>query len=161
MRLLALDQAMNISGVSIFLNDKLLTYGLYKSPKDKKSKKYTQEEKIELIIEEIKRLIREYNIDFVVIEDVQNQKNPQTFKQLSILMGCIRQELFKMNIPYEILSPSTWRSILNIKGRNREQKKRNAQLYIKDKFDKEVTEDEADAICIGLAYIKKNKGIIK
>ena len=157
MNILSLDQAMRITGIAVLKNNELIHYGLYKNPNDTKKKKWSHEEKIDLILNELKRLIEEYNIDYVVFEDVQSQKSPQTFKQLSILLGCIRQELFKIKIPYEILPPATWRTTLNIKGRNREQKKKNAQIYVKNKFDIEVTEDEADAICIGLAMIHKLK----
>lgn len=151
MRILALDQAMRISGISILENDSLLHYEIYKTPNDTKKRKYSHEEKIDMITNKILELIDDYEIDIVAMEDVQSQKSPQTFKQLAILMGCIRQSLYKKEIKYEVIPPATWRSLLNIKGRKREDKKKNAQLYIKKKYGIEVSEDEADSICIGNA----------
>ena len=34
--------------------------------------------------------------------------------------------------------------------------KRAAQLLVKEKYDKNVTQDEADAICIGLYMVEKH-----
>ena len=154
MNILSLDQATT-TGIAVFKNSELIFYDLHKSPRDKKDKKYTQEEKIELLLDKIKELIKEYNIDFVVFEDVQSQKSPTTYKFLSILMGCIRQELYRLSIPYEVLPCVSWRSILGIKGKGRDVLKKKAQEYILNKYGIEINSDIADAICIGIAYIKR------
>lgn len=156
MRIMSIDQATN-SGIAIFNNGELLHYELHKSPRDKKDKKYTQEEKIELLLDRIRQLIKEYSIDIVAFEDVQSQKSPTTYKTLSILLGCIRQELFRMGIRYEIIPCATWRSILGIKGRGRDILKKKAQEYVFAKYGIEVNSDIADSICLGLAFIWKLK----
>lgn len=158
MNILSLDQALRITGYSILNQQgRLIDYGIIKTPNDTKKKKYTQEDKINIIIEEVEKLIEKHNIDFVVIEDIQKQVNIKTFKDLAILLGCLRQYLYNKGIDYEILSPSVWRSVLNIKGRVRADKKKNAQLYIKNKFDIDVSEDEADSISIACAMLHKLK----
>jgi hypothetical protein len=50
----------------------------------------------------------------------------------------------------EIVLAGTWKSFLGIKGRNRTEQKRNAQAYIVDNYSIKPTQDECDAICIGL-----------
>ena len=70
-------------------------------------------------------------------------------------MGCIRQELYRLSIPYEVLPCVSWRSILGIKGKGRDVLKKKAQEYILNKYGIEINSDIADAICIGIAYIKR------
>jgi hypothetical protein len=63
----------------------------------------------------------------------------------------------EMKIPHEIIHSQTWKSTLDIKGRDRATQKRNAQAFVAATHGKKVTQDESDAICIGSAYIKSNK----
>jgi Asp/Glu/hydantoin racemase len=51
----------------------------------------------------------------------------------------------------------TWKSVLDIKGRDRATQKRNAQAYAVATYGKKVSQDESDAICLGTAYIKSKK----
>lgn len=110
--------------------------------------------------EKINELIDNTLPDFIVFENVQFQQNYSTFQQLSQLQGVIMAHLFKTNIGFEIIEPSAWKSFCGIKGRKREEQKRNTQIFIKDKYDIEASEDEADAIGIGVWAISKikNKG---
>jgi hypothetical protein len=60
--------------------------------------------------------------------------------------------------PIAELTPSHWRSILKDHykinfGKTRAEQKKNSIQFVKDIFNEDVTEDEADAICIGLAGI--------
>lgn len=163
--ILALDQSSIKTGFSIFKDGKLSKYGLFDLHDiSKKSDGETAyDEKVENVRMFLERCIKEYNIALVTFEDVQKQLSMQTYKQLSYLQGVLKNYCYSNNIPYAILKPSEWRSVLNIKGRKREEVKANAIKYIKDKFNLDVGEDEAESICIGLATIKllkKNKLII-
>ena len=64
--------------------------------------------------------------------------------------------LTDQKIPYEIMSSSTWKSVLSIKGKDRAEQKRNAQKWLVDTYAMKPTQDECDAICIGAAYNKNN-----
>ena len=56
------------------------------------------------------------------------------------------------------MSPSHWRKVLGGNfGRKREEQKAAAIQYVKEKCGLEVTSDEADAICIGYAYLLESK----
>jgi hypothetical protein len=62
-----------------------------------------------------------------------------------------------MHIPHEIIHSQTWKSGLDIKGRDRAAQKRNAQEFVAATYSKKVSQDESDSICIGTYYIKSNK----
>lgn len=100
-------------------------------------------------------LIDEVNPSFIVFEDVQFQRNYGTFKQLSQLQGVIMAYLFKLNIGFQIIQPSAWKSFCGIKGRKRIEQKENTQLFVRNKYNIKASEDEADAIGIGTWAINK------
>ena len=151
--ILALDQSSNLTGYSVYKNGELLSHGIL-SLKDITKTSHGEcayDEKVENVKQFLIRCIEFFKPDIVAIEDIQRQSNVKTFKDLAYLQGVIKNYLYINKIPFVVLSPSMWRGELKIKGRKREDVKRNAQLFVKDKFNIEVTEDEADAICISIA----------
>jgi hypothetical protein len=48
---------------------------------------------------------------------------------------------------------SSWKSTLKVRGKDRPEQKRNAQALIEKTFNVKPTQDECDAICIGLHHI--------
>lgn len=114
------------------------------------------------IREKVKDLIDQNNIESLIIEDIQLQanvgNNVQTFKVLAEVFGVINELAFDLNIPFDAVPPTVWRSDLHIGGRKRAEQKKNAQLYVLENYNKKVSEDESDAICIG-AYKTLNKNI--
>jgi Holliday junction resolvasome RuvABC endonuclease subunit len=152
---LALDQSTACTGFAIFINQNLKKSGIYKPQGElfqriNKTKEY------------IRELIQDYNIEYVFIEDIQYQKNQKTYKILSNLQGVIINLLVELNVEFEIIPPSRWKSWNGIKGRKREQQKRNTIEKVKEIYGKEALEDEADAICIGLygLYLLEQKDAI-
>lgn len=115
--------------------------------------------RIHKMSEMINEKIDEVNPNIIVLEDTQQQAgNIQIVKILSRLQGVIMGMCYGKHINYKIMAPSTWRSMLEFKqgkGVKRTELKAQSIEYVKDKFDIKVTDDESDAICIGLAYIKK------
>ena len=99
-------------------------------------------------------MIEKYNIDKMVMEDVQYQQNVvnnvQTFKTLAEILGVLIEYAVEKNIPYDVVLAGTWKKFLGIKGAKRAEQKKNAQLYIVDNYNVKPTQDECDAICIGL-----------
>ena len=109
------------------------------------------------MLKRIRKTIEDNAPDKVVIEDVVLQRSPQTLKDLSQLQGTIMGICYGMNIPCEVLFPSAWRKQLHFKqgkGIKRPELKQQAKDYVKQAYGITPTEDECDAICIGLAYIK-------
>lgn len=153
MRLLALDQATVISGWSIFEDGKLIKYG--------KIETNTKDigERLYYIKQQILNLIAEYQIDEIVLEDIQMQNNVvnnvQTFKALAELFGVLAETFTEIKMPYSALLASSWKSTLGIKGKNRQEQKKNAQIWVQNTYSVKPTQDECDAVCIGSAYLKR------
>jgi Holliday junction resolvasome RuvABC endonuclease subunit len=152
-RILALDQASITSGYAIFDNEKLVTYGKWSSNGNHSTERITQTKAW------VACMIDRWKPDLVVLEDIQLQKfgtiNGQenegviTFKKLAALQGVLKNYCFETGIVYKIVPPATWRAHSEIKGRQRTDIKKNAQLKVKKLYDISVTQDEADAILIG------------
>lgn len=149
MRVLALDQATH-TGFSVFDDGKLVTYGFGDFSKYKDST-----ERINQIKMLLSELIDTYEPDFVGIEDCQLQFNPQTFKLLAMLQGVLRDLLYELDIPYEVVPPTKWRKKCGVKGRKREDQKANAIMFVGRMFkiDGDI-DDIAESICIGY-YLSK------
>lgn len=152
MRVLSLDQASRTSGYAIFDNNELYASGTFSTKhQDLGNRLYDIKTKI-------RDLINVFKIDYVVFEDIQLQQNKgnnvETFKILAEVIGVISELLYELNIPYQAVLSSVWRSKLGIKGRTREIQKQAAKNYVFLNTHKEVESDEADAICIGLYYIQ-------
>ena len=148
MKLLALDQASRTSGFAIFEDGKLIKYG-----------KFTFNDtdfgiRLMKIRDKVKSLIDEFSIDKVVFEDIQLQDNVDTFKKLAEVFGVIFELVTELNIPHEAILASSWKSTLKIKGAQRPEQKKNAQLWVVENYNIKPTQDECDAICIGVHAIK-------
>lgn len=151
MNLLALDQSSKTSGFAIFKNNKLIDYGSFNFSSSKLDIRLT---KFYLKIDE---LIKNYEIDHVIFEDIQLQNdvndNVKTFKTLSEVIGVLRLKLYNLKIPYDSVLSSIWKSKLQIKGRNRAEQKKSAKDYVKNKYKINPGQDACDAICIGEYYL--------
>lgn len=111
------------------------------------------------MISEIVGLISQFDeIDHIVIEDTVLQKSPQTMKKLSQIQGVLIGYCIEHGLPYFVLPPASWRKLLAFKqgnGIKREELKQQALQLVESTYHIQVSDDEADAICIGLAHIKK------
>lgn len=153
MRVLAFDQASRTSGYSVFEDGKLITYGKFT---------YDDEdfgERLVHIRNKIISLIDTYNPDKIAFEDIQLQNNVvnnvDTFKKLAEVFGVIYELVTERKIPHDIVLASSWKSLLSIKGRERAEQKKNAQLWVSTHYGVSPTQDECDAICIGVYASKK------
>lgn len=154
-RVLGIDQATKITGWSIFDGEELSHYGLYESSFN------ARDEKISDVKNWLRWMIENWKPDCVFLEDIQYQKKfgedhvedaavgVTTFKALAHLQGVLINLLLENKIDYKIVPSSTWRSHCKITGKTRTDKKRSCQLKIKEWYKVNVSEDEADAICIG------------
>ena len=151
MVILALDQATQCSGFSVWTDGALHTYG---------KREYDFEDihkRIHYICLWVEGLIDHYAPDKLVIENIQYQNNIATFQKLAQLQGALIEIAWQHNLPCEILAPTEWRAVCNfLKGneKNRQAQKKIAQQWVYQQFGKKCTQDEADAICIGYAADK-------
>lgn len=154
MKLLAVDQSSRCNGYAIFEDNDLIKSGTFTLKSDDIGERLVDYRK------HIEKLICDNDIDEVAFEDIQMQtqvNNVQTFKVLAEIFGVTQEYLVEQGHSYHIVSSNTWKSKLQIKGRTRPEQKKNAQAYVLEHFNKKVSQDESDAICIGASIILDNK----
>lgn len=156
-RTMALDQASRTTGWAIYDNKNLVTSGHFSIPANK-----TMQQRLISFVNHLSELIEKYNVEKIYYEGIQYQNNIETYKKLAYIQAMIIYTTTIDNIPILELSPSHWRSIIKDKngikfGRSRIEQKQKAQEFVKEFFDKEVTEDEADAICLGYAGVLEDE----
>ena len=123
----------------------LVKYGSIK-PKGKNTIR-----RIITILDELKKIRRVNNPEMVVIEDLNVSRNMKSTKVLAGLLIAIEIDLERANYLVQELKPTEWRKSVGIKGRKREEQKKNSIQHVWDKYHKIVNDDEADAICIAEA----------
>ena len=159
-RVLALDQATYKSGWSIFDDKELVNYGVFDS------QGANEAARINAVKCWLINMINNWNPDFVGIEDIFLDKDEykiglQTYKILAHLQGVICDVLFERDIKYDIIVSSTWRKHCQISGTSKQDKKRSAQLRAKALFDISVSDDVAEAICIGKYLAESERGVVE
>lgn len=153
MKVLALDQASRISGYSVFDGKELIASGTIPLADDHFG------QRLVCLRQRVTELAKKYDIDFILLEDIQLQQNAETHKILGEVLGSLEElatELVGTN--YEIVPSVRWKSGLSIKGKKRAEQKKNAQAYVLEHYGKKVTQDESDAICIGAYYTNRDNG---
>ena len=152
-KLLALDQSSGITGWAVFDGEQLEAYGkiVYESSTP-------IEERLCKLKNKVCDLIKIYQIEEVILEDIQLQNNVvnnvQTFKTLAEVYGVLSEAIYELNIPQSAVLASSWKHTLGIKGANRAAQKKQAQEYVIIHYGCKPTQDECDAICIGTHKIK-------
>lgn len=170
--ILSLDMATKKTGYGLLdENANLYESGVIRTISDE------PRERIREVYDAIENIITSNNITRVVLEDVPvtSHNNLKTGKDLCILQGSILALCFKHNIDYYFYAPSSWRSLVGTydgtrQGMKREVQKQRAVDKVNEIYNLEFVynatetktrhtdDDRAEAICLGLAYIKDVKG---
>ena len=152
MKLLALDQATRTTGFAIFKDGIPIKIGHFTIIKDDFAERLVE------IRNTVIKLIEEYDIDTVAFEDIQLQnnvvQNVKTYKMLAEVFGVILELLQERKMTYHIVAPNVWKATFKIAGHGREVEKKLAQKYVFDNYGIKCTQDEADAVCIGIHTTK-------
>ena len=155
MRLLALDQSSHITGYAVFEDGKLIHSSIFSL------KSADLGERLYAYRNKLAELIDLYDIDEVAIEDIQFQKEIPTaittYRILAEVIGITEELLTELKKPYQFVNSNTWKSKLNIKGAKRPEQKKNAQAWVEKTYNIKVSQDQADAICIGASLNIKEK----
>lgn len=170
--ILALDMATKKTGWALFnYKGELVEYGVIRTTASE------TKDRMEEIYFQICEILNEYKlITTIVFEDVplNNHNNLKTGKDLSILQGVMLSLCFEHQLDYELYNPSAWRSIIGLYNGTREGMKRDYQkqaavnkvnevygfnfVYNETETKTRLTDDDkAEAICLGLAYIKEKE----
>jgi Holliday junction resolvasome RuvABC endonuclease subunit len=105
----------------------------------------------------LSNLLIQWEPNTIILEDIQQQNNVNTFKVLAKLQGVLEYVSKKNNADYYIISPSTWKSNAGVKGKSRVDQKKSAQLIVQQLYNIQATQDECDAILLGKYGIDKVK----
>ena len=160
MTILAFDQASKVSGYSVYHDQQLFAHGTFTLTGDLGDRLVKMRNKIQSLVDE-------YKPDKIILEDIQLQEdtegNVKTYKTLAEVFGVAHELITELKIPYEAILASSWKSGLAIKGKVREEQKRNAQKWVTNTYSLKVSQDESDAICIGAyaAGIRVNDDVNK
>lgn len=153
MRVVSFDQSTRCSGYAVFEDGKYVASGVIDM---NKSQLETDKRSFEMA-KEIWKVIKKYNPQALVIENVQQQSSPSTVIVLARLAGMIIGYAEAHNVHVHILLPSQWRKALGYsqgaKVKRQELKKQSID-YVKNNLGLELSEDECEAICEGIAAHK-------
>ena len=160
-RILALDAATNVTGYSVYDDDALVSYGIYKT-----DEKQDATGRINQVKNWLAAALESWQPDAVAIENIQLQSfgkgyQVELYRVLANLQGVLMDTLFEKGISSDLVYSSTWRKYCNVgDDKGRENKKKAAQEKVFSWYGQKCTQDEADAICIGKYYchaVKQNK----
>lgn len=112
---LGIDQSFSNTGLVVMDKTGSILYagGIATTPKD-----HTLEERILMITEEIKYIIRKYQVRQVSIEGLSFNSKYASTRQLAGLFYVIIHELHKHNIRYEITPPNSLKKIATGSGKS-------------------------------------------
>ena len=145
--ILVLDQASQITGYSVFIDGKLITYGVMQS-KNQDIHKRLKEMKNDLQI-----LIEKYKPDYVIMEDIYLEKNLSVYRALAGTAFIFVDKIMDYNIPIIFKKAVEWKGHFNLLLKNRELEKKKGIELIKQIYGVDVTDDISDSILLGLYVI--------
>lgn len=157
MRIMAIDGGTKSTGFAIFNDTKLEKYGCLTATSADLIKR------IRKIIIELEQILKDNNIEKIILEEVrpeQGLQNIKTHKALMYLQAAIIFLLHERysNIEVDFVYPSEWRKVCGIKtgrGIRRDSLKIKDIDFVSEQYNIQVNDDEADAIGIGYAYVNK------
>lgn len=152
-RLISFDQATRNTGFACFEGSDLRNYGLLEASGA------DGDARLDEMAVQIRDLIRRYNPKFVVFEGVLFQKSPNALIMLANLQGIIRGICQERGCEYAVYAPTSWRSLIGLqqgRGITRDKLKEQAVKFVHSAYGIDVEEDVCEAICIGLAHLRKS-----
>ena len=162
-RIISLDQSSHKTGFAIYDDTELITYGVYEASGNNLL------QRIQNICDWLDSMIYSWKPDRIGLEETLYNRNfsqgsvgtqnHDVFRILTQTMGAIMITVLRAHCDLDIVKIAVWRHYCGIKGRTRADQKRSAQLLVKKWHNADVSDDEADAICIGKYLADKNKNL--
>ena len=141
-RIVAIDNATKHAGVAVFDNGKLVHYELKEFEGELIDRLLLNRNYIRDVV------IKTWQADLIVLEDIQLQKNVAVFKTLSMLRGSSMVAIRECGINCEVVPSTVWRSHFMIKG-DRIEEKGQAIDKVMNMYGIKVVDDIAEAILLG------------
>lgn len=156
---LGVDLSLTATGIAVLEDGKLLYRGVIRSkPVGKKPK--DEIARINTIVEQVIVHIEKYTPRIVVLEGLAFMAKGTSLAQLSGLNYLVRQALYKMEIEFIIVAPSSLKKFITSRGNAQ---KDEMMLFVYKKYGVTILENnENDAYClaqVGLALIDKERKI--
>lgn len=153
---LSLDAASYVTGMSLFNKEgQLLGHKTFSI--DKKKDFF---ERVEELKREIEKIVKENNIQCVILEDIQYQQNPILFKKLAMLQGVLRYTIInELKVQLITAMADEWRAYNHIYGVKRQDQKKAAIERAHAIFKDDIPEDESESIFLGYygIYVYNNE----
>lgn len=154
---IGLDQSLRVTGYSIWDGQKLVECGKFEV-----SKALPIEQRLKEFYNTLTNLFNKYHFEVLFFEDISQQINVLTTIRLAFVQAIVYLWCAQHNIDYMVLAPTHWRKILTEKygikwGKKRAEQKKTAQQFVKEQFNVDATQDEADSICLSLAALLENE----
>ena len=155
---LAIDASTKSTGWAIFDGQELKDYGCITASSNNLFRR------IHKMADEIEKIISNYNVKDIAIEDVipdDVRRNQNVYKALVYLQGFLADKFDAHGIKVTFYVASAWRKKCSIhtgRGITRQSLKPKDIEFVKNQFGINVNDDIADAICIGFAHVG---GIVK
>ena len=159
MIILTLDLSTRSSGYALGVENSLEEHGFISASNTNPIKRIIK------MRDQLTKIIKTYKINKIIMEQVRPEYNSHTMKVLMWLQAAIVIVAYEIDpqIQCEFIGASQWRAQLKIKqgrGVKRNQLKPQDIQYVKKKYNIQVNDDQADAICIFDAYwLKYNNEI--
>lgn len=148
-RIIAVDQASYKIGISVFDDGKLVHYHLVEVTGTFDARLH----KIFKFISDV--VIKQWQPNYMVFEDIQYQDNALTHKTLGMVMGVCILAATMGNIEHTEVLNKVWQSEFGISGATRAAQKANVIKRVQEYYKIDVTDDVADAILMGQFAAKK------
>lgn len=157
-RTISLDTSSSKSGWAYYENGKYINSGVIDLNTNECKKKYkgNSEQRVKDMCLGLLELLGKSQPDIIVVEKLNVSRNINATRILAKIIGCVYSYAITHNCFYYEIQATQWRSQLDMQSgrKRRDELKQLSIQYVKDNLGKVVCDDEADAICAGLGYIK-------
>ena len=156
-KLISLDTRRTKKGWEYFENAVYINSGVINLDTKDYKKIYSgkSDDRVKDMCMKIIELLKKYQPDIILIEKLSVSRNMVSVRQLSKIIGAVYTYSILNNCWYYEIQPSEWRGNLGMqaKGRKRDEYKKLSIAYVKNNFNIDVSDDEADSICAAVGYI--------
>lgn len=154
-RLVSIDSSTKKTGMAFFIGGRLEKYELI----DLSNSGLEINSRTDAMGLRIMTLLSHFNPDMVYIEEPKGHNNVELVRKLSTILGIVRGWCLQNKVYFEEIKPTVWRKYAGLDqgGKKRAELKAASVGYVRNKYNVEVNDDVADAICIGDAVLNMYK----
>jgi Holliday junction resolvasome RuvABC endonuclease subunit len=141
-----IDASTNKTGIAIFQDGKYVEHTLIDLHKIKESS-----ERIPKMMVAICDYLNKHKIDKIIMEESMFTSNISTVKMLSNIAGAVMCYAAQHGIKFEFTLPTHWRKAIGLSQSNkikREVLKEEAIAAVKQEYNMNLTDDEAESLLI-------------